>query len=151
MIVTTIIINIMMKYNSIKYTVTLAPNDTHRENNAHPKNSPIDCDGVLLTNVQCHMVPIPISWYREYWMIQLKCTLETKQDGIGIVFASRLCHRPSVNLNVLAYYAAAEYECRQGGLPSPDILADILRQCKLCHYISIRWRLAKLRLSIKAS
>ena len=43
------------------------------------KPSPIDCNGVLLTNVQCHMVPISILWYREYWTIQLRCTLETRQ------------------------------------------------------------------------
>ena len=33
--------------------VTVAPNDTQHQNDANPKNSPIDCDGVLLTNVQC--------------------------------------------------------------------------------------------------
>ena len=42
---------IMMKYNYIKEIVTGAPNDTQHQSNAHPKNSPIDCDGVLLTNV----------------------------------------------------------------------------------------------------
>ena len=51
---------IMVKYNSIEEIVTGAPNDTQHQNNAHPKNSPLDCDGVLLTNVQCHMVPISI-------------------------------------------------------------------------------------------
>ena len=51
---------IMVKYNSIEEIVTGAPNDTQHQNNAHPKNSPLDCDGVLLTNLQCHMVPISI-------------------------------------------------------------------------------------------
>ena len=39
-------------------------NDTQHQNNAHPKSSAIDCDGVLLTNAQCHMAPISILWYR---------------------------------------------------------------------------------------
>ena len=68
MIGTTIMMTIVMKYNSIKEIVTGAPNDTQHQNNAHQKtkqptnkqNSPIDCDGVLLTDVQCHMVPISI-------------------------------------------------------------------------------------------
>ena len=52
MIVTTIMMKIMMKYDSIKGLVTGAPNDTQHQNNAHPKVSSLDCDGVLLTNVQ---------------------------------------------------------------------------------------------------
>ena len=56
MIVTTIMIKIMMKYNYIKETVTGAPNDTQRQNNAHPKTCPVDCDGVLLTNVQRYFI-----------------------------------------------------------------------------------------------
>ena len=47
---------IMMKYNYIKEIVTEAPNDTQRQNNAHPKTCPIDCDGVLLTNVQTYFI-----------------------------------------------------------------------------------------------
>ena len=43
-----------------------------------------DCDGVPLTSVQCHRVPISILWYREYWTIQLKCTLETIQETITV-------------------------------------------------------------------
>ena len=37
------------------------------------KNNPIGYTviGVLLSNVQCHMVPISIPWHREYWTIQL--------------------------------------------------------------------------------
>ena len=46
--------------NSIKKMIRGAPNDTQHQNNAHTKKGPIDCDGVLLTNVQCCMVPIPI-------------------------------------------------------------------------------------------
>ena len=80
MIVTTI----MMKWDSIKEIVTGAANDTQHQNNAHPKTSPIDCDGVLRNNVQCLMVPISILWYREYWTIQLKCTLETRQEIITV-------------------------------------------------------------------
>ena len=31
-----------------------------------PKNSPIDCDGVVqLANAQYHIVPLSILWYRE--------------------------------------------------------------------------------------
>ena len=78
-------IEIMMKYNSIKEIVTGAPNDTQHKNNAHPKTSPIDCDGVLLTNVQCHMVPISISWYREYWTIQLIFTLQSRQETLTVL------------------------------------------------------------------
>ena len=59
-------VNIMMKYYYIKKVVTGAPNDTQRQNNAHPQNSHVDCDKVLLANVQCHMVPISILRYREY-------------------------------------------------------------------------------------
>ena len=44
-------IKIMLKYYSIKEIVTWAPNDILHQNNARPKTSPIDCDGVLLTNV----------------------------------------------------------------------------------------------------
>ena len=32
-----------MKSNSTKEIATGAPNDTLHQNNAHPKNSPIDC------------------------------------------------------------------------------------------------------------
>ena len=73
---------VVMKYNSIKETVIVAPNDTQLQSNAHPQISPIDYFGVLLTNVQCQMVPISILWYREYWTVQLKCTLETRQETI---------------------------------------------------------------------
>ena len=59
-------------------------NDTQHQNNAHRKNSPIECDGVQLTNVQCHMVPISISRYRESWTIQLKYTFETRQERITV-------------------------------------------------------------------
>ena len=39
---------IMMKLNSIKEIVKGAKgtHDTQHQNRAHPKNSPIDCDGV---------------------------------------------------------------------------------------------------------
>ena len=39
---------------------------------------------VQLTNVQCHMVPISTSWCRESWTIQLKNTIETKQERLAI-------------------------------------------------------------------
>ena len=45
MVVTTIMMKIMMKYNSIKEIVTGAPIDTQHQNNAHSKSSPMDCDG----------------------------------------------------------------------------------------------------------
>ena len=58
---------------------------TQHNNNTRPKKtSPIDCNGVLLTNVQCHMVPISILWYREYWTIQLKCTPEARQEIVTV-------------------------------------------------------------------
>ena len=37
MIVTTIMMKIMMKYDLIKEMVTGVPNDTQHQNNAHPK------------------------------------------------------------------------------------------------------------------
>ena len=76
MIVTIFIVKIMMKYKSIKEIVTGAPNDTQHQNNTHTqKSSPVDCDGVLLTNAQFRMVPISILWYREYWTLQQKVRL----------------------------------------------------------------------------
>ena len=67
--------------------MTEAPNDIQQQNDAHPKTSPIDCDGVLLTDVQYHMVPISILWYREYWTIQLKVQLkpDLKQEQFKII------------------------------------------------------------------
>ena len=56
-----------MKYKYIKQIIRGAHNDIQHQNNAHPKNCPIDCDGVQLTNAQCHMVPISILWYPESW------------------------------------------------------------------------------------
>ena len=53
-------IKYVIKQNSLTEIVIGAPNDTQHQNNANPKNSPIDCDGVLLTNAQCHMVPTSI-------------------------------------------------------------------------------------------
>ena len=51
----------MYKMRVLKYYVeNKAPSDTQHQNNAHPKTNPIDCDGVQLTNAQCHMVPISI-------------------------------------------------------------------------------------------
>ena len=84
MVVTTSMIKIMMKYYYVKKIVTGTLNDTQHPNNASPKTSPIDCDGVLLTNAQCHMAPISILWYIEYWTIQLKCPLETRQETITV-------------------------------------------------------------------
>ena len=61
-----------------------------------PKNtSPIVCDGVLLTNAQCHIVPISISWYRECWTVQLNCTFETKQ--VIITASYHLTHQHGHN------------------------------------------------------
>ena len=80
MIVINIMMKIITKYNSIKKIVTGAPNAIQHLNNAHPNTSPIDCDGVLLTIAQCHMVLISIPWHREYWTIQLKAHL--KPDSI---------------------------------------------------------------------
>ena len=49
---------VMMKKISIKAMVTGAPNDTQHQNKAHPQNSTIDSDGVLLTNAQCNTVQL---------------------------------------------------------------------------------------------
>ena len=35
-------------------------NDIQFQNNAHPKTSPIDCDGMLVTNEQCRVLPIDL-------------------------------------------------------------------------------------------
>ena len=43
-----------MKKNSIKEIVKGAHNDTQHQNSAHPKTSPIDCDGVHAPD-QCAM------------------------------------------------------------------------------------------------
>ena len=55
--------SVMMKQKSINELVKGTHNDTQHQNKTHPKPSPIDCDGVQLTNAQCHMVPISILWY----------------------------------------------------------------------------------------
>ena len=78
----------------------------------HTQNSPIDCDGVQLTNAQCHMVPISILWYRESWTIQLKCTFETKQERIVSYYPTH--HRGHTNfwyvcLSERAYFNHPEY------------------------------------------
>ena len=72
----------MMKENSIKELVKGTHNDIQYQNNAHPKTSPIDCNGVQLANAQCHMVPVSMLWYREPWTIQFKYTFETRQERI---------------------------------------------------------------------
>ena len=41
---------IMTKQNSMKEIVKGAHNNTQHHNSAHPKTSPMDCDGVQLTN-----------------------------------------------------------------------------------------------------
>ena len=60
MILTTIVMKIMMKLNYTTKIVKGDPNDNQDKTNAHPKKSPIDCHGVLLTNVQWHMVSLSI-------------------------------------------------------------------------------------------
>ena len=56
-LVTTIKMKIMMKYNSVKEMANGASNETQHQNKAHPKNSPIDCDGVQLTIAQWYSHP----------------------------------------------------------------------------------------------
>ena len=63
-------------YYYIKEIVTGAPNYTQHQNSAHSKNSPIDCDEVMLTNIQWHMVAISKLRYRKYWAIQVKVHLK---------------------------------------------------------------------------
>ena len=53
---------IMIKYNSITEILTGAPNDTEHQNNALPKKQSYRLWWVLLTNAQCHIVPISILW-----------------------------------------------------------------------------------------
>ena len=88
----TIVITVMMKYNSFQEIVKWAHNDTQHQNSEHPQNSPIDGDGVQLTDAQCHVVPLWISWHRETWTIQLKYTVETKQERITVLYHPTLHH-----------------------------------------------------------
>ena len=74
-IVITIIMKIMMKQNTVTEIVRGADDDTQNQNST-PQNSPIDCDGVQLTNAQWHMVPIVIIWYRESWIYNLNVYLK---------------------------------------------------------------------------
>ena len=60
--------------------------DTPHQNNAYSKHSLIDCDGVQLTNAQCHMVPMSVLWYRESSIIQLKYIFETKQEWLTVSY-----------------------------------------------------------------
>ena len=61
--------------------------ETQQQRNAHRQNSPINCDGVQLTNEQCHMIPIlSILHYRTCWTIQFEYTLETQQERITISY-----------------------------------------------------------------
>ena len=54
MIVTTIMMKVIMKSNYIKGIVKGAPNATQHHNNANPKTSPIDCDGVAEQCIMSH-------------------------------------------------------------------------------------------------
>ena len=72
-------------YQNIRKIVKGAHNETQHQNNAHTKT---DCDGVQLTNAQCHMIPISILWYREVWTIYLKYTWETKQGRLTVSYQS---------------------------------------------------------------
>ena len=85
-IVATVMMKIMMKWNSIKEILKGAHNDTQHQNSARLRTSAIDCDGVQLTNAKYHMVPISILWYRESWTIHLKCTFETKGERITVSY-----------------------------------------------------------------
>ena len=76
----------MMKYNPIMELVKGTHNGTQHQNNAHPKNTPIGCDGMQLTGALCHMVPISILWYIESGTIQLKYTFETGQKRITVSY-----------------------------------------------------------------
>ena len=69
--------------NPIKEIVKWTHHDTQHQNS---QSSAIDCDGVQLTNAQWHIVPISISWCRESWTIQLKCTFETQQERINLSY-----------------------------------------------------------------
>ena len=47
----------MMKYNSIKEIVEGGHNHTQHQKSTHTIPSPIDCDGVQLTNTQWYLYP----------------------------------------------------------------------------------------------
>ena len=53
----------MLKFSYIKELVKGTHNDTQHQDNAHPKSSPIDCDGV-----------------------QLKYTFDTRQERITVSY-----------------------------------------------------------------
>ena len=54
---------------------------------------PIDCDGMQMANLQCHMIPISVLWCRNAWTIQLKYIFETKQERTTVSYHST--HRNS--------------------------------------------------------
>ena len=61
-----------------------------------PKNSPIDCGGVELTNAKFHMVPISISQCMCINNTELKYAFETKQERITISILYHLTHHHTV-------------------------------------------------------
>ena len=78
--------------NSITEIIKRTHDDTQHQNSARPKMTSIDCDGVQLTNVQCHMAHISILWHRESWTKQLKYTFETRQEWMTISYHPTHCH-----------------------------------------------------------
>ena len=64
---------IMMKYNFIKEIVTDASNDSQHQNNAHPKHSPIDCDGGCWPILNVTWYPYP---YHDTENTKLNYTIE---------------------------------------------------------------------------
>ena len=49
----------MMTWNSIKELVKSTQDDTQHQSNAHPQNSPVDCDGVTrpMQNITWYLYP----------------------------------------------------------------------------------------------
>ena len=100
---------IMMNWNSIREILKGEQNDTQHRNNSQPITSPIYYDGVQLTYVQCHMVPISILWYREYWTVQLKRTFETKQELVAASYHPAHQHGPTNIWYVYLFERAFNY------------------------------------------
>ena len=122
-IVTTILMQIMLKYRFIKEMTKEAHNNSQHQNNAHPKNSPIDCGAVLLTNTQCHMVPLSILWYKESWTIQFDIYIWNRTGNDKSIISSNtpawphqrlvyLLERAFYILRLQLYYFVCIHTCR---------------------------------------
>ena len=69
------------------------------------KTSPINCDGMQLTNAQCRMVMISIFYYRVSYMI-LEYTIKTKQERIIILHYPK----PHRHGHTISWYVYVSWE-----------------------------------------